>query len=375
MTTLNTKDFNTLVSNAAANVQGSSSQLLDLSVGSILLSVIEAMSSVAIWLQGMIIQLLTVTRAATCSSGDLDTWCADYNFYRLPATNATGVVTFARFTPSAQATIPVGSLVQTADGTQQYSVVANNANPLFNTSLNAYVLPIGTASGQINVQAVTAGTGANAIAGAINSLGQAIPFIDTVTNVAAFTNGMAAESDSAMRIRFVAYISSLSKATRGAIQYAVTSVQSGLSDVLTENYNYAGQAQPGYFYVCVDDGTGYPSQTLISNIYNAIDAVRGFTVAFGVFPPIVVTASVNMTIVTSSGYNHSVLSGQVQAAITNAINSLGLGNSLSITKLAQIAYGVSPGITNVTGVTINGGNTDLAATQQQSIHAGTVTVN
>ena len=375
MTTLNTKDFNTLVSNAAANVQGSSSQLLDLSVGSILLSIIEAMSAVGMWLQGMIIQLLTVTRAATCSNSDLDTWCADYNFYRLPAGFASGMVTFARFTPSAQATIPIGALVQTADGTQQYSVVANNANPLFNTSLNAYVLPIGTASGQINVQAVTAGTGANAIAGAINSLGQAIPFIDTVTNVAAFTNGMAAESDSAMRIRFVAYISSLSKATRGAIQYAVTSVQSGLSDVLTENYNYAGQAQPGYFYVCVDDGTGYPSQTLISNIYNAIDAVRGFTVAFGVFPPIVVTASVNMTIVTSSGYNHSVLSGQVQAAITNAINSLGLGNSLSITKLAQIAYGVSPGITNVTGVTINGGNTDLAATQQQSIHAGTVTVN
>lgn len=375
MTTLNTKDFNTLVSNAAANVQGSSNQLVDLTVGSILLAVIEAVSAVAMWLQGLIIQLLTVTRASTSTGADLDSWCADYNFFRLAATNATGMVNFARYTATSPATIPVGTIVQTADGTQQYSVVPNTASPLFNTTTNAYVIPSGTASASINVQAVTAGTGANAIAGAINSLGQSIPFIDTVTNAAAFTNGFAAETDSAMRIRFVAYISSLSKATKGAIQYSISSVQAGLSDVLTENYNYAGQYQPGYFYVCVDDGTGYPSATLLSNISNAIDAVRGFTVSFGVFPPVVVTANVNLTIVTAAGYNHSVLCGQAQAAIANAINSLGLGNSLSITRLSSIVYSVSPGITNVTGVLINGANSDLAATQQQSIKARTVTVN
>jgi lysozyme len=56
-------------------------------------------------------------------------------------------------------------------------------------------------------------------AGQINTITQALTGIDTVTNVTGFLNGSDAESDAALRTRFIAYVASLSKATKNAIGY------------------------------------------------------------------------------------------------------------------------------------------------------------
>ncbi len=52
-----------------------------------------------------------------------------------------------------------------------------------------------------------------------------------------------------------------------------------------------------------------------------------------------------------------------------------MGQALSYTRLAQIAFDASPGVTNVTGLQINGGNADITATAQQVLRAGTVTIS
>jgi uncharacterized phage protein gp47/JayE len=368
------KDFQTLVREQVAAIQGGSKVLVDLSVGSILRAVVEAYSAVALWLQWLILQLLAVTRAATSSGADLDSWVADYGLTRLPAAVASGQVTFSRFTATQQAVVPVGSKAQTADGTQQYAVTTDTTNSAYSATLGGYVLAAGNAAVTVPVVATTAGAAGNAALSGINTLAQAIPGIDTVTNAAAFTNGADAESDAALRARFIAYLASLSKATKTAISYAVTALKQGMTCTLTENQQYNGTASLGYFYVVVDDGTGYPSGSLLSTVYNAVDAVRPFTVAFAVFAPAVVTANATMTITTAVGYLHTDITTLVQTAITNAINALGLGNSLPFTRLAQIAYDASPYVTNVTGVTLNGATADLAATKQQTIKAGTVVV-
>ena len=64
--------FTTLVQNMAAGVQGSAAQLIDLSVGSVLRALLEACASVALWMQWLILQVLSMTRAATSSGADLD---------------------------------------------------------------------------------------------------------------------------------------------------------------------------------------------------------------------------------------------------------------------------------------------------------------
>ena len=371
---ITTQDFPTIVRNSVTAVQGAAKGLLDLTIGSVLRSVIEANATVILWLQGLILQLLATTRAATSAGTALDSFMLDFGVYRLAAVAASGVVTFARFTNTAQAVVPVGTVVLTSDGTQSFTVILDTTNGAYNAGLGGYVMAPGVSSVNVTVTAVTAGIIANAQIGQISLINQPIPYVDTVTNAAAFTTGVDPESDAALRIRFVAYIQSLSKATKTSIGFVIASLKQGMTYSLTENLTYGGAAQPGYFYAVINDGTGYPSGGTLSSASNAIDSVRPFTSTFGVFAPVVVTANVAMTITTAAGYVHATVAAQVAAAISAYINSLTLGQALTYSRLTQIAYDVSAGVTNVTAVTLNGGTADLAATAQQTILSGTVAV-
>ncbi|WP_261496754.1 baseplate J/gp47 family protein [Burkholderia multivorans] len=373
--TFQTQTFTQVVENAVAAVQSAASNLIDTAVGSVLRAILEANAAIAMWLQGLVLYLASITRAATCSGSDLDSWMADYGFTRLPASFASGQVTFSRFTATNQAVIAVGTLVQSADGTQQYAVVADTTNPSYNATLNAIVIPPGTASVTATVQAVVAGAAGNMLANQVNTLSQAIPGVDTVTNANPFTNGSDAESDAAFRTRFQAYIASLSKGTKGAVAYAVTSVQQGVSYSFTENQTYGGATDMGFFYVVVDDGSGSPPSSFLSSVYNAIDAVRPVTSTFAVFAPVLQTANVSMALTTTgSAATHLAVVGIVTAALQAYINALPIGASLPFSRLAQIAYDASPLVTNVTSVTLNGGTADLTPTPQQIIKSGTLII-
>src|SRR5690348_7832551 len=100
--------FSSLVQNMAAYVQGSASQLLDLTVGSVLRAILEASASMALWLQWLVLQLLAITRLATSSGNDVDSFVNDFGLTRLPGVGATGTVTFGRFNNTPAAFIPVG---------------------------------------------------------------------------------------------------------------------------------------------------------------------------------------------------------------------------------------------------------------------------
>lgn len=374
MATLQSYTFSQIVSNFATAVQSSASALMDFTVGSVLRALAEATAGVTLWLQAIILQLLTLTRAATSQGTDLDSWMADFGVTRLTATASTGQATFARFTATQQAVVPVGATVQTADGTQNFTVTLDTTNSAYNATLGGYVLPANTSTVNVPVQAQTAGTGGNVQANTITVITTPIQGVDTVTNSAAFTNGIDAETDTALRARFVMYLASLSKATKTAVGYAITSTQQGLDYTLTENQDYNGTTDMGYFYVVVDDGTGYPSSTLLTNVSNAIDLVRAVGTRFGVFAPVVVNASVTMVLTTAAGYTHNNVVAAVTAALQDFINGLTIGTSLPYTQLSSIAYDV-PGVTNVTGILLNSGTSDLTATNKQKLLAGTMTIS
>ena len=69
---LTTKDFSTIVSDMVTAIQGAAAVLVDLTIGSILRATVEANAAVVLWLQGLILQLLATTRAATSNATDLD---------------------------------------------------------------------------------------------------------------------------------------------------------------------------------------------------------------------------------------------------------------------------------------------------------------
>lgn len=374
MAALNTQTFTQIDQAMVTAAQAASAAPLSLAIGSVLRAIIQAVAGVALWLQSLIVSVLTLTRAATSAASDLDSWMADFSFTRLAAIAATGQVTFARFTPAAPALIPAGTQVQTADGTQSFAVTADPANPAYSAAQNGFVLASGAGAVTCLVTALAPGSGGNVTAGTVTVLTQAIAGIDTVTNGANFTGGVNAESDAAFRARFALYLANLSKATKSAIGAAIQGVQAGLYYSLTENQTYAGTAQQGYFYVVVDDGSGRPPPSLLTAVANAIDAVRPVTSTFGVYAPAVVTANVGMTIVTPAGYAHAAAATAVAAALQTVINGLPVGTALPYNQLAAVAFGV-PGVANAGAILLNGGTADLAVTAQQVVRAGTVTVS
>jgi uncharacterized phage protein gp47/JayE len=375
MADLQTKDFQTIVREQVAAIQGGSSRtLVDLTVGSVLRAIVEAYAAIALWLQGLILKVLAITRAATSTGADLDSFMLDYGLVRLSAVGATGQATFARFTPTLQAVVPIGAIVQSADGTQQYAVTIDTTNTAYNPGFGGYVIGAGITSVTVPIAAVSPGVAGNAAIGGINTLGQAIAGVDTVSNAAAIITGEDPETDTAFRARFVNFLASLAKATEGAISYAATSVQTGITCAVVENQDYGGADHIGYFYVVIDDGSGAPSSDLLTTIRNAVDTARGFTINFGVFGPVVVTANVSMHLVLAPGYLSGPIIAAVQAAITAYTSSLSLGVGLNWSRLSQIAYDASPAVVNVNSVLLNSATVDIAATAKQVIKPGTVTV-
>ena len=372
---LNLRTFDAIVASAAAAVQGAAQQVLDLTVGSVLRAVLEANAGLGLWLQWLILQMLQTTRAATSGGPDLDTWVADFGLTRLPAVAATGTVTFARFSPVTAALVPVGTLVRTSDGTQSFAVTADPTNAAFSAAQNGYQLAAGTSQVTVPIQAATAGSAGNVLAGSIALIVAAIPGVDTVNNAAPTAGGIDGESDPALRSRFTAFLNSRSQATPAAVGYAISTVQQGLQYTIQENVSQAGVVQPGCFVVTVDDGSGHPPATLLSAVGAAIEAVRPLGALWTVVPPTVTTANVTMTLSTASTAVHATVTAAVAAALGTFINALPVGAPLPWSRLAQVAYDASASVLNVTAVTLNGGNADLLPGQSGVVKAGTVTVN
>lgn len=375
MASINTQTFNVLVQNSVTAVQGAARQLLDFTVGSVLRAVMEATAAMALWLQGIALQIASLARFSTSNGADADSWGADFAFPRLPSQAATGEVVFASNTPTNPRLIPIGALVQTADLSLKYAVIADLDQPTYDSIQSAYVIAAGIASCTATVQCTDESSAGNVGAGFINTLGDAISGIDTVINPLAFENGADSETDAAYRARFVLYIAGLSKSTLAAISSAIENIQQGIAFSITENLNFDGTPNPGHFYVVADDGSGNPSSDFLSSVSNAIDVVRPIGSTFGVFGPMLVTANIALTLTVDTGYDVPTLDSQVQAALSVFISKLTIGQTLPYSRIAQVVYDVSPGIINVTLITLNGSAVDLVASAKQVIRAGTITVS
>jgi uncharacterized phage protein gp47/JayE len=376
---LQLQTFTALVSSTVAAIQGAATQLLDFSVGSTLRAIVEANASLALWMQWLMVQVLRTTRAATSQGPDLDTWVGDFGVARVAAVAAGGNLVFARFSPVVASFVPTGTLVKTSDGTQSFTVIADDTNPAWSPSQggtqSGYGIAAGTASVTVPALAATPGAGGNVQPATITLIAAAVPGIDTVTNPAAFTGGLDAESDPALRARFGLFLASLARATPAAIAYAVASTRQGLSTLLLENQTPDGTARPGTFSFIVDDGSGDPPATLLSAVSAAIEAVRPLGASYAVQPPTVLRPTIAMSIATAPSASHASIVAEVEAALAAALNQLPIGGTLAFSRLAAIAYGADPAVINVTAVTLNGGTLDLVPSVTGMIRPGAITVS
>jgi hypothetical protein len=152
---------------------------------------------------------------------------------------------------------------------------------------------------------------------------------------------------------------SRSKATRTAIEAAIMSTQQGLRWLLTENADPSGAARPGFFTITLDDGSGSPPASILNAVSSAVDAVRPVGTMFAVVPPQIINVTVNLSLSYSAAAPVAVVNQNVSTAIAQFINSLAIGAGLPVSRVAQLAYDADPGVSNVTGILLNGQVGDL----------------
>ena len=369
------QSFDEFVSNMAAAVQGACKQLTDLAVGSVLRAILEANASVGLWLQWLILRVLQVTRAATSSGADLDSWMADFGVTRLPGTAAVGMATFSRWVPTLPAVIPLGTAVRSGDGKQSFVVTQDSGNLNWSLAQTGYILAAGVASVDVPIAAQSAGRAGNVQAGAVTLISSAIPGVDTVLNNGALTGGSDGESDDALRRRFGTFLDSRARATRLAVENALLGVQPGLTWTMVENQDPSGSSRPGFVTVTVNDGSGAPSDALIAQIAVAVDAVRPVGTTIAVVRPQSRLLQIEMTLGIAAGAPSSVVQANVTSAIGSYVGGLAIGSGLPASRLMQVAYDGDPAVVNVTGLTINGVGDDVPPQASSLLVVGAVVLH
>lgn len=357
-----------------AALQGSASTLVDVSVGSVVRAIFEANASVALWVQWLILGVLQCTRASTSNGPDLDSWMLDFGLTRLPAVPSTGVVTFSRFAANLPAGIPVGTFVKTQDGLLTFSVTEDSTISIWQCASSTYVLPSNVASVDLPVACMTGGEVGNVLAGMITVIAASVPGIDLASNANPFSDGVDSETDKAFRTRFQSYLESRCRATLAAVQNAIANVRQGLDVALEENIAPDGTFEVGSFLVIIDDGTGYPPSDLLLTIAAAVDTVRPIGTRFAVIPPKVLTVNVSLTADLTSAVSASADTANIQNLVSMYLNSLPIGRSASVTRVAQNAYRAGSNIENISAIQFNGSPADVVPPLLTVIKAGAVSV-
>jgi uncharacterized phage protein gp47/JayE len=224
------------------------------------------------------------------------------------------------------------------------------------------------------VVCLTSGLVGNVLADTITVIASSLPGVDQVGNVNPLSNGADAESDQAFRSRFQSFLATRSRATLLAVQNAIANVQQDLDVAIEENTASDGTARIGSFLVIVDDGTGYPSSSLLSTVAAAVESVRPIGTTFAVIAPQVLIVNVSLTAALTFAAIASQSITSIQNYIATYLNGLPIGRSASVTRVAQNAYLAGSGIENVAGIQLNGSSSDVIPPPRAVIKSGEIVV-
>lgn len=209
---------------------------------------------------------------------DLDARAAEIQpavLFRARPIPASGDVTFSRPGTTGTVAIPIGALVagEDAQGRIQYRTTAAGS-----------ILAGFTTSGGVPVVATVPGIRGNLASGQIVQFITRVPGITAVTNGNGFTNGRDRESDVNFKARLKAFIQSISRGTKTAIEGFSRNV------VLADGRRvlFARSVEPilptGTIVVYIDDGTGsieeFSSDFLASPDTIVVSAVGGEVTLF-----------------------------------------------------------------------------------------------
>ena len=144
---------------------------------------------------------------------------------------------------------------------------------------------------------------------------------------------------------------------------------------MEQNTGAGGQPQIGAFQVVIDDGTGYPSNDLLSSVASAVDAVRPIGTTFAVIAPQVLKVEVLLSATFATAQSATSGIAAIQNQIAVYLNGLPIGAPASVTRIAQNAYLATSLVQNVSGIQLNTGPADIVPPALTVIKAGQITVS
>lgn len=178
---------------------------------------------------------------------DLDDRAAEIQpalIFRRQAAKSTGQVTFSRSGTSGIVTIPIGTVVKTADGIE------------FVTTAVGTIPDLSSTSGAVTAIAVEAGAAGDVDPTTIVRFDAKPAGVDTVTNAASFSGGEDKESDDAFRARLKAFIRTLARCTPEALEFIAASVQLENGERVVYAHAYEDPVYRGEVTVYIDNGSG-----------------------------------------------------------------------------------------------------------------------
>ena len=358
MATLTVKSFDQIMSDMTAYILSAAPQITDLSPGSIIRSFLEAS---AMSIEELYVSVyLGFQRALQTVAPD------NFSFPRKTGTYASTTVVFTATTaPTQTLIIPLGTRVQTSSGL------------VFDTTIQGYINAGSTTSDTIGITAEEIGSIYNVAAGTINVMKDDINGVASVTNANPAAGGTDAESDYSYQSRFQLYIEGLAGSNIAGLLTGALSVAGITSASVVENFPPVSNVNANLY---IDNGssTGTPA-SLVAQVQTVIDgdgasSVPGYRSAgvnVVVVAATVVTQNFTLTVtMTSANVDTSTVQADVQTAITNYVNNLGLGQTIIFNEVVASVMNVF-GAYNVSFTTPTA---DVAVSSSEVARVGTFTI-
>jgi uncharacterized phage protein gp47/JayE len=350
------KTFDQIVASMIAYIVANSTTITDFNAGSIIRSFCEATGLVgeeiyvALYL-GFQRQLANIPQYV-------------FNLVQKVGTVASVNLVFGCSVSAPQAyPIPIGTQVQTASGI------------VFSTTSAGSIPQGSTVSGSIPAVSNAIGYSNNVAANTLTSLIGSVNGINSVTNPNSATGGTDSETPYQYNQRFQAYIEGLGVSNIAGLIFGALSVTGITSASVIENFPPVSNVNVSLY---IDNGqVGGVSAATIAQVQSIINGngstsnpgYRAAGVNVVVYAPSIVTINVVGTVHLISGANQTVVFNSINTALTNYINSLGVGANVIYNELISAVMGVY----GVANCVISSPSSDTTILPSQVGRVGTIT--
>lgn len=326
------KSFDKLVEDMVAYMVANSSQITDMTPGSVIRSFCEG--------AGLCLEEIYVAVYLGFKRYLDNIEETVFGFTKKAGTKASTNVIFSRTGTSGDKTIPIGHRNKTVSGLR------------FITTAVATIANGNTDSNAVEVIADKVGIAYNVALNTIIVMEDDINGVDSVTNANAATGGVDSETAYNFKKRFQAYIEGLGKTNIAGLIYGALSVEGITSVSAVELFPPVGNVNVKIY---VDDSTsGGISNDLLAEVQNIINGdgtadnpgYRSAGVNVVAVKPGIVTKDITATVYVISGIDTDQVETDINTALTSYVNNLGVGADIIYNELVVAIMSVY-GVTNV----------------------------